>query len=133
MIKGDEMNTNQLRAVGVGAAFLIVFLSGFRLNHTGKPYGTLIFGIHKLIGVGVGILLFIIIQQAHQTASLNPSEIVAVVVTALFFLATVTTGSLLSIPMSKPMPEIVAKLNKIFPYFTVASTAITLYVLLNRE
>jgi hypothetical protein len=126
------MNTNQLRVAGVGAGFLIMFLSGFWLSRTGKPYGTFIFPIHKLIGVGMGILLFVMVRQIHQTTSLSSIEIAAVVVTVLSFLAIVTTGSLLSIPISKPMPDIVSKLNKILPYFTVLSTTVTLY-LLNRE
>ena len=126
------MNTNQLRLASVGAGLLIMFLSGFWLNRTGKPYGTLIFTIHKLIGVGIGVLLFIMIKQAYQTASFGPIELVAVAVTVLFFIATVTTGSLLSIPVAKPMPPIVSTLNKIFPYFTVLSTAWALYVLFNH-
>jgi hypothetical protein len=127
------MNTNQLRVVSVGAGFLIMFLSGFWLSRTGKPYGTFIFTIHKLIGVGMGILLFVTVRQIHQTASLRPIEIIAVIVTVLFFIATVTTGSLLSIPISKPMPDIVSMLNKVLPYFTVLFTAVTLYLLLNRK
>jgi hypothetical protein len=68
-----------------------------------------------------------------NTASLRPIEIIAVIVTVLFFIATVTTGSLLSIPISKPMPDIVSMLNKVLPYFTVLFTAVTLYLLLNRK
>ena len=127
------MNTNQLRIVGIGAGFIIMFISGFWLNRTGKPYGTLIFTIHKAIGLGMGILLFIMVKQANQTTSFSPLVMIAVVVTVLIFLATVTTGSLLSIPVSKPMPEIVSTLNKIFPYITVLSTGVTLYLLLTRK
>ena len=117
----------------MGVAYLIMFLSGFWLNRSGKPYGTLIFNIHKLIGVGIGILLFIMVRQVHLAASLNPVEITCVAITVLFFIATVTTGSLLSIPVSKPMPDIISALNKILPYFTLLSTAVTLYFLLNRK
>jgi len=127
------MNTNQLRIVGIGAGFVIMFLSGFWLNRSGKPYGTLIFTIHKAIGLGLGFLLFIVVKQANQMFSFSPIEIAAVVVTVLFFIATVTTGSLLSIPVSKPMPGIVSALNKIFPYITVLSTGVTLYLLLTRK
>jgi len=127
------MSTNQLKIIVAGAAFLVMFLSGIWLNRTGKPYGTLIFGIHKLIGVGIAVFLFITIRQIHQAAPLTSIEMVAIVVGALFFLATVTTGSLLSVPISRPMPGIVTTLNKIFPYFTVLSTAVTLYLLLNRK
>lgn len=127
------MNTNQVRAVSMGVGFLIMILSGFWLSRTGKPYGTLIFTIHKLIGVGIGILLFMTVRQMHQTVPLSPVEIAAVAVTGLFFVASVTTGSLLSIPVSKPMPGFVSMLNKILPYFSVLSTAVTLYLLLNRR
>ena len=127
------MNTNQLRIAGIGAGFVIMFLSGFFLNRTGKPYGTLIFTIHKAIGLGMGLFLFIMVKQSNQITPFSSPETIAVVVTVLFFIATVTTGSLLSIPVSKPMPEIVSTLNKIFPYITVLSTGVTLYLLLTRK
>ena len=127
------MNTNQLRLIGIGAGFLVMFLSGFWLNRTGKPYGTLIFTVHKAIGLGMGILLFIMVKQANQFTPLSPFEITVVVVSIIFFIATVTTGSLLSIPVSKPIPEIVSTSNKIFPYLTVLSTIVALFLLLNRK
>ena len=127
------MSTNQVRAVSVGAGFLILILSGFWLGRTGKPYGALIFAIHKLIGVGIGILLFITVRQMHQTAPLSPVGTAAVAVTGLFFVGSVTTGSLLSIPVAKPMPDAVSMLNRILPYVTVISTAVTLYLLLDRR
>jgi len=127
------MSTNQLRIAGIGAGFVIMFLSGFWLNRTGKPYGTLIFTIHKVIGLGMGFLLFIMVKQSNQITPFSSPEMIAVVVTVLFFIATVTTGSLLSIPVSKPMPDIVSTLNKIFPYITVLSIGVTLYLLLTRK
>ena len=126
------MNTNLLKVSSVGAAFLIMFLSGFWLNRTGKPYATLIFTIHKVIGLGLGVLLFIMVRQAHQATSLNSVEATAVAIAVLFFIATVITGSLLSLP-NKSMPAIVSMLNKILPYFTMLSAAVTLYLLLNRK
>jgi hypothetical protein len=117
----------------MGTAFLIMFLSGFWLNRTGKPYGTLIFTIHKLTGIGIGVLLFITVRQVHQITALNMVESIIVAVATLFFMATVTTGSLLSIPFSKPMPQVVSALNKVFPYFTVISAVMALYFLLARK
>jgi len=117
----------------MGAAFIIMFLSGFWLNRTGKPYGTLIFAVHKFFGVGIGVLLFIMVKQMHQAEPLKMVEWIVVAVMILFFIATVTTGSLLSVPISKPMPGIVTTLNKTFPYLTVLSTIVALFVLLNRK
>jgi hypothetical protein len=45
------MSTNQLRVVSAGLFFLFIFLSGFWLSRTGKPYSGIILTIHKLIGL----------------------------------------------------------------------------------
>jgi DMSO reductase anchor subunit len=127
------MNTDQTRAIILGAGYIIMLLSGILLRRGGKPYGTLVFTIHKIIGVGAAILLYLIIKQIYQSDPLSSLETTAVIVMVLFFVATVVTGSLLSLPLSSPMPDIVSKLNKIFPYLTVLSSAAALYLLLFRN
>lgn len=121
------MSTVRFRVVIAGLSFLFIFLSGFWLSRTGKPYNGLIFTIHKLVGLAMGVFLIMTIKQVHQVAPLGPVEITAIVVTALFFAATVTMGSLLSI--GKPMPTVISMMNKLFPYPTVLSTVVTLYLL----
>ena len=127
------MNNNLLKILGVGLGFIIMFLSGFWLNRTGKPYGTLVFAVHKLIGVGLGIFLYITVKQLHPTSPLSVTEIILIALIVLSFIGTVTTGSLLSVPVSKPMPAMVSTMNKIFPYITVLFTLVPLYLLLNRK
>ena len=124
------MNTIQLRTIGAGVSFLLILLSGFGLTHSGKPYGVLIFTVHKLLSVGMVVLLGITIRQANQAMKLGTMGWLAVVVTGLFFLTTVVAGSLLSI--SDSMPVIVRKLHQITPYLTTLSTLVTLYSLLKR-
>jgi hypothetical protein len=124
------MGTTQLRVVGAGLFFLFIFLSGFWLSQSGKPYSAIIFNIHKLIGLAAGVFLAITVYQIHQVAPLGPVEIAAVVVTVLFFAGTVAAGGLLSI--DKPMPSAISMMHKLFPYITVLSTAVTLYLLLSR-
>jgi hypothetical protein len=53
-----------------------------------------------------------------------------VVVTVLFFVATIATGGALS--TGKAMPEIGSRLHQITPFLTVAGTAVALYLLLWR-
>ena len=127
------MNNNLIKMIGVGLGFIIMFLSGFWLNRTGKPYGTLVFAVHKLVGVGLGIFLYMTVKQIHPTTPLNATEIILIVLIVLSLIGTVTTGSLLSLPVSKPMPAIVSTMNKIFPYITVLFTLVPLYFLLNRK
>ncbi len=124
------MNTILLRTLGAGISFLLILLSGFGLTHSGKPYGVLVFTVHKLLSVGMVVLLGITIRQANQAMKLGPMGWLAVVVTGLFFLITVVAGSLLSI--SESMPAIVRKLHQITPYLTTLSTLVTLYSLLKR-
>jgi hypothetical protein len=124
------MNTILLRTVGAGISFLFILLSGFGLTRSGKPYGVLVFTIHKLFSVGVVVLLGIAVRHANQAMRLGTMGWLAVTVTGLFFLTTVVAGSLLSI--SDSMPAIVRKLHQITPYLTTIATLVTLYSLLKR-
>jgi hypothetical protein len=125
------MSTTQLRVVGVGLFFVFIFLSGYWLSRSGKPYNVIIFNIHKLIGLAAGVFLIMTVYQVHQAAPLGPVEIIAIVVTVLSFVATVIAGGLLSI--DKPMPAAISMMHKLLPYVAVLSTAVTLYLLLSRR
>jgi hypothetical protein len=125
------MSTAQVRVAGAGLSFVLIFLSGLWLSHSGKPYGTLVFTIHKLVGVAVGVLLGVTVYQMHQVAPLGLFEIAAIGVTVLLFVGTVVAGGLLSIDME--VPTVVQKLHLILPVLTLLSTAGTLYLLLRGK
>jgi hypothetical protein len=125
------MNTTLLRAIGAGLFFLFIFLSGFWLSRSGKPYSALVFNIHKLIGLAAGVFLVATVYQVHQVAPLGTVAITAIVVTVLFFAATVVAGGLLS--TDKPMPAAISLMHRITPCLALLSTAVTLYLLLGRK
>ena len=125
------MNIFQLRFVNIGLFFLLIFASGYWLHYSGKPYGALLFNIHKLIGFGLFLLLVIRIYQLHHITPLNALELTACLITGLFFLATIVFGGLVSI--DKAWPAIVSPAHKLLPYLTVLSTAISLYLLLRHK
>jgi hypothetical protein len=114
--------------ISAGLFFLFIFLSGFWLSRTGKPYSTLIFTVHKLIGLAMGIFLIISVYRVHQAGALTPVQIAAIVVTVLLFITTVAAGGMLSI--DKPVPLVISWIHKFLPYMTVLSTGGTLYLLL---
>lgn len=114
--------------ISTGTLFLLIFLSGFWLSRTGRPYSMVIITIHKLIGLATGVFLGLMIYRIHKVAPLSPPQIAAIVVTILFFVVNVATGSLLS--TNKPMPAAVSIINKWFPYLTAISTGIMLFFLL---
>jgi len=121
------MSFIQSKLVSTGLFFLFIFLSGLWLSRTGRPYSMLIITIHKLIGLAAGVFLGLTVYRIHQADPLSPVQIAAVVVTTLFFIVNVATGSLLS--TNKPMPEAVSIINRFFPYLTVVLTGIMLYLL----
>jgi hypothetical protein len=123
-----------------GLFFVFVFLFGFWLSRSGKPYHVLIFNIHKLIGLAMGIFLIITVYRAHQATSLNPLDIIIIAVTVIIFISLVAAGGLLSIQaagdlenLSQPASAVISVIHKVFPYFAVLSTAATLYLLLFRK
>jgi hypothetical protein len=116
------------KLISAGLFFLFIFLSGFWLSRTGKPYSTLIFTIHKLVGLAMGIFLIVTVYRVHQAESLSALQISMIVIAVLLFIATVAAGGLLSI--DKPVPLVVSFMHKLLPYLTVLSTGGSLCLLL---
>jgi hypothetical protein len=117
----------QSKLITTGLFFLFIILSGFWVSRAGKPYSVLLVTIHKLIGLAAGVFLGLTVYRIHKVTLLSTVQIIAVVVTVLFFAVNVATGSLLS--TNKPMPEAVSIINRLFPYLTVVSTGVMLYLL----
>jgi hypothetical protein len=125
------MNLFQLRFENIGLFFLLIFSSGYWLHHSGKPYGALLFNVHKLIGFGLFVFLIVRFFQINHTTPLSVGQWMAWIIAALFFLATIIFGGLVSI--DKAMPPIVSLLHKLLPYLTVFSTVFGLYLLLRHK
>ncbi|MBN2388030.1 MAG: hypothetical protein JXB85_13515 [Anaerolineales bacterium] len=128
------------KIVSTGVFFLFIFLSGFWLSRTGKPYSGLIFNIHKLIGLAAGVFLIVTVVQVHKTMPFRPVQIAALTTSMLIFVALVAAGGLQSIEAtgglanaSQSVRNSIALVHKVFPYLAVLSTAVTLYLLLGRE
>jgi len=121
------MSIMQSELFNAGIFFLFIFLSGFWLNRKERPYNVLIVTIHKLIGLALGVYLGSAVFRVHRAAPLTSTQIIVIVVTILFFAVNVATGSLLS--ANKPMPKAVTTMNKTFPYLTVVTTGVLLYLL----
>jgi hypothetical protein len=125
------MSIIQVRVIGTGLLYLLIFLSGIWLSRSGAPYSTMLVTIHKLITLAAMIFFGRIIYQIHKGAPLSTIEWTIVVVMGVLFIGTIITGGLLS--TNKPMPAIVLTMHKITPLLTVLSNGIMLYVLLSRK
>lgn len=118
------------KAAAAGLLFLFIFLTGLWLSQAGKPYGAVLFTIHKLIAVGALVFLALAVYQTNQAASLSPMELALVVAAGVLFLGTIISGALLSTDLR--LPAAVLTVHQVAPVLTVLSTAGSLYLLLNR-
>jgi len=119
--------STQSRVVGAGLFFVFIFLTGFWLSSTGKPYNVAASTLHKLLGVGAAVLLVVALVRTNQVTRLGGLATVAGVLTGLFFLSLIATGGLLIIEMQ--IPAAVRRLHHVAPYLTVLSSALTLFLL----
>lgn len=117
--------------VVAGLVFIVIFASGYWLSRAGKPYSVIVLTVHKLISLAAVVFLVVAMIQANRVAALSALELIAGVVTGLFFLALMATGGLLS--TDKQMPVVVLRLHQIAPYLTVLAAAVTLYLLRSRR
>lgn len=118
-----------VRILSAGLLFVLIFLSGFWLRGKVKPYPAILFNIHKLIGLGTLVYLFLMVRQVHRLAPLAQNEITAAVVTGLCFVVTIIAGGLVSI--ERPMPAAVKWTHKLMPFLTLLSSAATLTLLIS--
>ncbi len=70
--KGLEMSTTQWKIVLTGIAFLLLFVLGYALSRSGKPYPLFAFTLHKLITLGIIAYLFMTIYKLNQVAPAQP-------------------------------------------------------------
>ncbi len=123
------MNASLSKVIITGSFFLVIFLLGFLLSRSGKPYPGLLFNIHKLIALGALVYVAVMVYNAHRAAPLAPAVIILVLFTGVCFVLTIVAGGLLNIDRS---PSFLAIIHRFSPYLTLLGTAATLYFLLSR-
>lgn len=123
-----KMDTITTRLILAGALFVSTLLSGFWLSHSGKPYNSGIFSIHKLIALATIIIIGVSVYNLYKGLDLQVFIIVVVIaLTGLIFLALIVTGGLLS--LNVPLGGMALKIHQIAPLLGLVSSAITIYLL----
>ncbi|MFL7837346.1 MAG: hypothetical protein AB8I52_00990, partial [Candidatus Promineifilaceae bacterium] len=102
-----------------GLLVLLTLVSGVWLSHSGKPYSSMIFTIHKLIALATVIIIGVNVYHLFGTMDGNTLVALSVItVSGLLFLALFISGALLSLipagllSLEKPMPEIILKIHQ---------------------
>ena len=106
---------------------LLIFISGYWLSRSGKPYSSPKITLHKLIGLGTGIFLAYYVVSLNQIDQLNMVSIIAVSVTILLFLGLIASGGWLS--AEKSLPSKLSSVHKLFPYLAFGTSILMVLLL----
>lgn len=127
------MEFSQPNFVYFGLLFVSLLLSGFWVSHLGQPYPTLVFTLHKFIGLGLGIWLVKIVYERNQALTLETSQISILTLTVLLFAVTVVAGGLLSVQSEGKLQKFppaawvgLERVHQLLPYLILLTTALTL-------
>jgi hypothetical protein len=118
------------------AYLLLIFASiftvgagtGFLLKRRGKPYPVLLLTLHKLLLLGAGVALVVLLIRKNQDTPLNSSDRFFFVAIFLSFILMIVSGGLVSI--EKPMPNFIQLLHKVFPYITILLSILLIFLVL---
>lgn len=116
------------RAVIIASGLLVMVLTGLRLTRAGRPYPVLVLALHKLLSLGVLVLLIHTAMQVHRMAPLSRSEMVTTAVTTFLSLGLAASGGLLSGRAQAPRALKVG--HHVAGYLSVIATGVALYLLL---
>jgi len=125
------MDNLLVQIVVITLLFVIVFVSGYRLTRTGKPYSTIIFNIHKLISLAVIAVLVVQMYNTYQISKLGFVEWTCSLFTGSILIIAIISGGILSI--EKSMPDVIKKIHKLVAYLALLLTAFTLYLSVNPD
>jgi hypothetical protein len=118
---------------GSALLFVLTVTSGILLSHSGRPYPTVIFNIHKLIAVGAVFIIVRNIYHLQQATALRAyAGPGALLVTGLLFAALVISGSVLSmqngglLSLQAPLLETMHTVHQVAPVLTLIAAGLSL-------
>ena len=99
--------------LAAAVAFVAVFVLGFLLRRSGKPYSGLVLTAHKLISLAVLILFILTVNRINTATPLAPAALAAAVLTAVFFVVAIVSGGLASTDKQAPPTALLLHLSLI--------------------
>jgi hypothetical protein len=120
------MSASQVRILGLGVAAVVVFVSGFWLSRAGRPYGTALLTVHKLVDLGVLVAVGLMAYRASRVLAPSALEWVVVAFAVVAVIAAFASGAVAS--ASDPVPKWALVLHKVAPWLAGGLTALVAYL-----
>jgi hypothetical protein len=115
------MSASVAKFVWSALFFVFIFVSGFSLSRSGRPYSGVLFNAHKLIALAAAVYLAVTIYRLGQAGGLSTLQLAAAIAAGVCFVALIVTGGLLS--AMKAVPPAIRSVHHILPYLALLCTA----------
>jgi hypothetical protein len=126
-----KMDTITSKLIVAGILFLFTLISGVIVSRSGRPLNIWLVTAHKLIAVGMVVLIGIAVNQLYKSSNGKLFiEMSLMVISALLFLALIATGAFLT-REEMQLPALVLNIHKVAPLLALVSSTITVYLLAN--
>jgi hypothetical protein len=124
------MTPVQARAIGLAVAGAVVFGTGVWLARAGRPYGTALTTVHKLVDLAAVIVIAVMVYQAQRTSPMTALEWAVVVAVAVLTIALFATGGMAS-AIETP-PSWVLLVHRVAPWLAGILAVAAVYMLGRR-
>jgi hypothetical protein len=124
------MGTLQVKIVITVFIFAFIFISGLWLKMSGKPYNAIVLAAHKLISVGIVLVIVATVYQINKAASLNTIETTAGVSMFFICLIAIVSGAFLS--TGNQLPSFIQIIHKASSAASIVFAGILLFLLKDR-
>jgi hypothetical protein len=114
-----------INTVIISILFLIVFMAGYWLRWSGKPYTSLLLNLHKLIALGSAVYLAERIYRLYQTNALTSDQMIWGVASGGLLLTAGLIGGVVSI--DKPVHPLFGWLHNILPFVAILTLSVFLF------
>jgi len=115
------MSESAIRVGVLSAAALIVLVTGVILTRSGRPFGSMLLNVHKLVDLAAVVALGVFIFRAARSAPLSAPEWTAIGLATALCVGTFATGGVTSARES--VPPWVLWTHRVGSWIAVAATA----------
>jgi len=126
-----EALTSKLITAGILA--LLTLITGMIVSRSGRPLNIWLVTIHKMIAVGTVVLVVMAVNQLYKTADGKMLVTIGIMaISAILVLALIATGAFLT-REEMELPAFVLKIHQVVPLLALASSSLTIYLLLQNK
>jgi hypothetical protein len=119
-----------VRTIGLALAAAIVLASGVRLTRSGRPYGSALLNVHKLVDLAAVVVIGLAAYQANRSAPFSGVEWLVLATGAVLVVATFASGG--AITGMSQAPAAALRVHRIGSWIAAALAAASVYLIASR-